>query len=315
MTERLHPVIPTGEQIEIGHGDQRACVVEVGGGLRSYRIGDRHLLDGYAAEEVCTDARGQALLPWPNRLRDGRYVFVGAEHQLPLTEPGKHNAIHGLTRWANWVVVDRADDQVTMTYLLHPQDGYPFALHLAISYRVADGGLSVRTTATNVGTTPGPYGAGAHPYLTVGTPTTDSVVLRAPGQTWLPVDEQGIPTGTEPVDDTEYDFRTPHTIRATRLDTAYTNLGRSADGVARVELLAPEGGDATTLWVDAAYPYLMLFTGDTLPEVGRRRRSLGVEPMTCAPNAFASGDGLQTLLPGQSFASSWGLTPTTTIEV
>jgi aldose 1-epimerase len=58
--------------------------------------------------------------------------------------------------------------------------------------------------------------------------------------------------------------------------------------------------------MDAAYTHLMLFTGDTLPETGRRRRGLGVEPMTCAPNAFASGDGLIRLEPGESVTTTWG---------
>jgi aldose 1-epimerase len=61
--------------------------------------------------------------------------------------------------------------------------------------------------------------------------------------------------------------------------------------------------------MDGRYPYYMLFTGDSLPEQDRRRLSIGVEPMTCAPNAFASGDGLITLAPGESVASSWGIAP------
>ena len=71
------------------------------------------------------------------------------------------------------------------------------------------------------------------------------------------------------------------------------------------------GGDelGVGLWMDAGYPYYMLFTGDALPEKDRRRRSIGVEPMTCAPNAFASGDGLITLAPGESVVSSWGIAP------
>ena len=77
-------------------------MVEVGGALRSYVASGHELLDGYGAQERCTAARGQSLIPWPNRLRDGRYSFDGEEHQLPLTEPAKHNAIHGLVRWANW---------------------------------------------------------------------------------------------------------------------------------------------------------------------------------------------------------------------
>ena len=278
----------------------------MGGSLRAYRAGDHDMLDGYTADERCTGARGQSLMPWPNRLRDGRYRFADEDHQLPLTEPDKSNAIHGLTRWANWTADDREADHVTMRHRLYPQPGYPFALELAITYALAEDGLSVRTCATNIGTVPCPYGGGAHPYLTVGTPTVDSVVLRAPGRKWLPTDDRGIPTGAKAVIDTEYDFQAPRVIGATRLDTAYTDLARDEDGRARVQLLAPDTRTAT-LWLDEQYPYLMLFTGDSLPDPRRRRRGLGIEPMTCAPNAFQTGHGLVTLQPEQSRATSWGI--------
>jgi aldose 1-epimerase len=62
---------PTGEQIELSHGDQRAVVVEVGGGLRSYSTGARQVLDGYEADGRITSGRGQVLIPWPNRIEDG----------------------------------------------------------------------------------------------------------------------------------------------------------------------------------------------------------------------------------------------------
>jgi aldose 1-epimerase len=63
--------------------------------------------------------------------------------------------------------------------------------------------------------------------------------------------------------------------------------------------------DATTLWADESYPYLMIFTGDGLPDANRR--SLAVEPMTCAPNAFRSGDGLVRLEPDQTHRAAWGI--------
>src|SRR5262249_12965101 len=91
---------PSGEQITIAAGDQQAVVVEVGGGLRSYSAGGRELVDGYAADEMSSSGRGQVLIPWPNRLQDGRYEFHGRRHQLPLTEPEHHNPIPGLARWA-----------------------------------------------------------------------------------------------------------------------------------------------------------------------------------------------------------------------
>src|SRR5436190_23266581 len=93
---RVIPMPPSGRQIELSFGDQHATLVEVGGGLRTYRVGDWEILDGYSLDERCTAARGQPLIPWPNRLQDGCYVWDGEEHQLPLSEPAKHSAIHGL---------------------------------------------------------------------------------------------------------------------------------------------------------------------------------------------------------------------------
>lgn len=302
-------VAPSGSQFVLRSGDQRAVVVEVGGALRSYVVSGHELLDGYRAEERCTAARGQSLIPWPNRLRDGRYSFEGEEHQLPLTEPAKHNAIHGLVRWANWSAASRAEDRVTMAHLLHPQSGWPFALALEIEYCLSSDGLTVRTRASNVGSGACPYGAGAHPYLTLGTDKIDPLHLQSPGQRYMTSDERGILTGSEPVEGTEFDFLNARELGDTRLDTGYGDLRRDEDGRARVRLTTPDRQRRATLWLDEGYPYLMLFTGDSLPEPARRRRGLGIEPMTCAPNALQSGEGLQILAPGESLATAWGIAP------
>jgi aldose 1-epimerase len=297
---------PSGEQIELSHGDQRAVVVEVGGGLRAYSAGGRELLDSYAADEMCTSGRGQVLLPWPNRIQDGSYEFEGRRHQLPLDEPERRNAIHGLVRWSAWTIRERERSRVVMEHRIHPRSGYPFSLAVSIEYALSDQGLSVATTAANAGPDPCPYGCGAHPYLTLGTPTVDSVVLTAPGRAVLHSDDRAIPTGQAAVAGTEYDFTRPRAIGATRLDHCFTDLNRS-EGLARVVVGAPDDTPGLTLWMDEAYGYLMLFTGDPLPDVDRR--SLAVEPMTCPPNAFRTGESLIRLEPGDSFTSRWGLTP------
>jgi aldose 1-epimerase len=191
--------------------------------------------------------------------------------------------------------------------VLHPQPGYPFSLALRLEYALSDAGLEVRTTATNVGREACPYGAGAHPYLTIGTATVDPLVLRAPGGTVVESDERGLPVGRTAVDGTEYDFRASRPIGSTKLDNAFTDLERDGDGRARVELSDPESGDGVVLWVDLSYGYLMLFTGDSRPDVARR--SLAVEPMTCPPNAFRSGEAVIRLEPGGSTTSVWGIAP------
>ena len=175
-------ISPSGEQITIAAGDQQAVVVEVGGGLRSYSAGGRELVDGYRADEMSSSGRGQVLIPWPNRLQDGSYEFDGRRHQLPLNEPQHRNAIHGLVRWAAWTVAEREPHRAVMEHVLYPQPGYPFSLRISIEYALSDSGLRVRTTATNLGTDPCPYGSGAHPYLTLGTETIDDLMLRVLGE-------------------------------------------------------------------------------------------------------------------------------------
>jgi aldose 1-epimerase len=192
-----------------------------------------------------------------------------------------------------------------MKHVLYPQPGYPFTLGISVEYALSDNGLRVRTTATNLGADPCPYGSGAHPYLTLGTEAIDHLTLHVPGRSVLQSDERGLPVAAEEVGGTEYDFLQPRRIGSTRLDHAFTDLERDQDGFARVVLRDPDRGTQVSLWVDRSYRYLMLFTGDPLPNVNRR--SLAVEPMTCPPNAFRTGNALIRLEPGSSFRGEWGI--------
>ena len=305
-------VTERGGQIEISSGAQRVGVIELGGGLRSYEVAGRPLLDGFPAGERPTSGRGQVLAPWPNRIEDGSYEFDGKRMQLPLTEPEHGNAIHGLVRDANWNVVDLEADRVLLDYVLEPQPGYPFTLGFAIEYALSDTGLAVQTTAWNLGMESCPYGSGQHPYLTLGTPTIDQLRLEVPADVVLLSDERGLPVSSESVAGTEYDFRAGRAIGGAVLDNGFAGLGRDDHGRARVRLDDPDSGDGVTLWVDEGYPYLMVFTGDPLPDVARR--SLAVEPMTCPPNAFRTGDSLIDLKPGETTASTWGIEPRLTAD-
>jgi len=295
---------PSGEQFELVHGDQRATVVEVGAGLRTFTAGGRDVVDGYAADEICPSGRGQVLMPWPNRIADGAYTYDGREHQLPLTEPEARNAIHGLACWRPWTVRERTAERVVLALVLHPQPGYPFTLGLEVDYVLSADGLAVRTRATNLGPAACPFGAGNHPYLRAGGGSVDGLVLRLPASTVLDADARGIPSGSAPVEERGLDFREPRPIGGTVLDHAFTRLEADGDGLVRVELEGPDGA-RTVLWADGTYGYLQVFSGDPLPDVARR--SLAVEPMTCPPNAFRTGEALVRLEPGASWSGAWGI--------
>ncbi|MDX6230614.1 MAG: aldose 1-epimerase [Frankiales bacterium] len=299
---------PSGRQWLLRNGNRLATVVEIGGGLREYVVDGRPVLDGFAEDAMCSGARGTTLAPWPNRLRDGHYRFADEDQQLALSEPSNHNAIHGLVRWRPWTLVDHGEDRLSVEVVLLPQPGYPFWLRLRNDYRLDADGLTVTTTATNIGHRPLPYGLGFHPYLTLGSETIDADVLTVPAATWLQVDERGLPTGSAGVDGTPFDYRTPRPIGSRVLDTAFTDLVRGQDGRASVTLATEDGSRSVSLWADETFPYLQVFSGDTLP-AGARRRGLAVEPMTCGPDAFNTGQGLVTLAPGRSLTTAWGLVP------
>ena len=297
---------PSGEQFEITFDRQRATMVEVGGGVRSYDDGERAVLHPYDRNAMCDGAHGAPLIPWPNRLADGKYTFDGAEQQVPLSEPEKNNAIHGFLRWRTWQAIEHSAARVVMATRLYPLKGYPFTLDVRIEYSLDADGLRVRTTTHNLGDTALPYGNGQHPYLSPGEGLIDACTLEAPGATRITTDdERQLPTGTEAVVGTDYDFRSPRLLGELAIDYAFTDLIRDDDGRAWVRLT---GSDQRTaeLWVDESYPIVELYTADTLtPE--RKRTGLGCEPMTCAPNAFQSGHGLVRLEPDESITTTWGV--------
>jgi aldose 1-epimerase len=296
---------PSGEQVELGHGPWSAVVVEIGGGLRALEHDGAPLLDGYGAGEMASGGRGQPLLPWPNRIADGRYRFGGREIEAPVDERATGSAIHGLTRWSAWRVAAREPSRCAMELRLHPQPAYPFMLDLRLEYALDHAGLTVALQAVNRGDGELPVGAGFHPYLTLGTGAIDALSARVPAAAWLPADARGIPTGERRPVAGELDLRDGPALGDRVLDHCFTDLQRDGDGLARVRLAAP-GGGAATLWMDEAYGYVMVFTGDTL-DAARRRRGLAVEPMTCAPDAFNSGEGLRVLGPGETLAGRWGI--------
>ncbi len=308
-TPPVTPAHPTGEQWVIGHGSQQVVVCQIGATLRQYTVGDVAVLDGFGPDEWSHSGRGQVLAPWPNRLGDGRYEFSGLRAQAALDEPERGNAIHGLVRWMAWELEGKAQNVVSARVRLHPTPGYPFTLELRVEYRLGRGGLTVTTTATNPGDRALPFGLGFHPYLAVGD-LVDTAVLRLPAQRRLVLDARALPTGeVQPVAGTELDFTDGRVVGPTRMDTAFTDLTRDADGRAVVSLSDPGAGRSVDLWMDDRFSYLMCYTGDTLDDPGRRRRALAVEPMTCPPDAFRSGRDLVVLDPGRSWEGTWGLQP------
>lgn len=288
---------PTGQQYELSHGPYRAVVTELGATLRELTHDGQPLIVSFAEDASPVGCQGQQLLPWPNRIRDGRWTWEGVEQQLALTEPDRHNALHGLASWVPWTTTNQTDTTLTQVVTIYPQPGWPGIVEAELTHTLGDDGLTVTVRARNAGEHPVPFGYAAHPYLTAGGTIADSVVV-VPAEQYLVVEpERLLPVRLEPVAGRPEDLRSPAAQGTRSLDTAYTALTSSGGWEASVS-----NGDRTVVvWGDENFGWIQVFN---------QTDGIAVEPMTCGPDAFNEGPthaDLITLAPGAEFSASWGL--------
>jgi aldose 1-epimerase len=288
-------------------------VASVGATLRSLTYEGRDLVVPFAADEVRPFYRGAVLAPWPNRIIDGRWAAHGQEHQLPLTEPARRHALHGLALWLDFRERTASADETVLEAVVEPQDGYPYRLALEVSY-LADAvhGLTWSLTATNLTARPAPHGCGPHPYLMAGPAPLDQWSLILPADLVIETDgPRLLPGAARSVDGSEFDFRERRAIGPTRMDHTFGGIRWEAGperGPRRGRALVedPSGTGVSIAW-DEACPWLQVHTADR-PEPELNRLGLAVEPMTCPPDAFNSGTDLVWLAPGASCRTEWTIT-------
>jgi aldose 1-epimerase len=302
-------------EIELAVGDLRLRVAPYGAALRGLwrevpGAGQQEIVTAYTGAKGKIGGQGDVLIPFPGRIREGRYTFDGQTYQMERNDKESPGAIHGFLRHVPWEVAEQSEQSVTFAVTLQAGDhpGYPFPLRATVTYTLEAAGLTCRFALTNSGEQPAPVAAGFHPYFTVGSDTIDGDTLHVPMAATLEF-EGLLPTGNVlPVDGTPYDFRQPRPIDTTPLNTCYLHPLRDPDGLLRLSLATPSGDRKVTVWMDAAFDYVVLYSGDPLPE-SHRRRALAIEPMTCGSDAFNHPEwGLVALEPGQIFAGVWGVT-------
>lgn len=294
----------TASEHEIISGTTRAVVTALGGGLRVLEVDGAPLAETWEPGAKPPMSAGMVLFPFPNRVADGRYRFDGTDHQLELTEPSRHNAMHGFVRKIEWDVVSVTADAVEQVIDVAPHEGWPFTLRLSTRHEVHPGGLTVTHTVTNTGIVRAPFGLGVHIFVSARGAATDTCTLELAAAEVLPLErERNLPSGpVHPVAGTADDFRTPRLLEGVWLDTPFRT------GAAVHTLRGPDHS-GVRLWTSAELGWVQVFTADPAHNQSYpgRGRALAVEPMTCPPNALATGDDLVVLEPGGSWSGRWGV--------
>lgn len=296
----------TGEQHVIESGGTRAVVTEVGAGLREFTVDGVPYVETFGTDTLPPKGCGAILVPWPNRVADGRWTYHGQTQQLALTEPAKGNAIHGLARFLSWRVADSAEGAVTLHAELNVQPGWPVPVAASITYAVHSDGLTVTHTMRNLGGADIPFGVGAHPYPRAGHSETDDCTLRLAAATVLPLHADRLtPSGAAQPVAAAQDFRDGRPLRGVDLDTPFGGcVPADGDELVRHRLTGPGGG--VELWAEPVFGWVQVFTPADFPSRGR---AVAIEPMTCPPDALNSGVDLITLATGETWTGSWGLRP------
>lgn len=301
---------PTGEQFELarlhGEGGTRAIITEVAAGLRALEVEGVALIDTFAAESTPPFANGIVLAPWPNRIRDGRWLLHGATQQLDLTEPDKGNAIHGLLRSRPYRVVEREAHAITLAATIYPQHGYPFIVDTSVRYELEEDGLTVTHELANRSSAAAPVAVGAHPFFRVGDVPVEELTLTLSATTRFPTDERMNALPEEPISTADAALRHGARVADLDLDTAFGGLARDSEGVAQHRLTAPDGA-WTELWQSSDFGFAQVYTPRIFPRGNAKGLAIAIEPMTAAPDSLNNGIGLRWLAPGESWSGRWGV--------
>lgn len=188
---------------------------------------------------------------------------------------------------------------------IYSPPGYPFIVDTSIEYTIAQRGLEVRHTLTNLGSEPAPVAVGTHGYYRLGDTPTSDLVLTSTARTVYADDARSLPISREAVN-AGNDLRVGRRVGDLQLDNCYTDQALT-DGEYRTRLTAPDGRHVE-LWTDENFRYIVLLTTDAFVAAnGREVLACALEPQTAAGDSLNSGDGLRWLAPSQSWSPIWGI--------
>ncbi|ATU21014.1 aldose 1-epimerase family protein [Bifidobacterium choerinum] len=304
LTTNLPP--RTGDQYTIEHGRYRAVITELGATLRVLTCDSVDVTVPLGANDIVGCCEGQLLIPFPNRVAGGRYGFDGVDYQLPINEPDRDNAIHGFAKDQYWRLERLDECEATLSWRMPPAPYYPFDLLVTVTYTLDDDGLHILVRAHNHSDHAAPWALAMHPWIANGLDGYGDEIdaqnaqctLEIGAATHVQVDDDLIPVGTEPVDGTKFDFRTPRALDEQPYDDALTDVRHDMSGNATATLTRPDGR-RVAVGGDATITSFQICTGTGFP-AAIRPAGVAVEPQTAYANAFNTGIDLIRIEPAQT---------------
>ena len=305
MSDAVDPRACITLQRETSHGLLIASLDPLAAGLRDLTLAGEPLVQSYSELTEAPYFAGRTLLPWPNRVAGGRWTHDGQTLRLPVNDPEHDASLHGLLSSTVYRPCETTSTSVVFETTLRESQGYPFSLDIAIRYALDDDGLRVTYQVTNRSDRLAPFAAGAHPFLRAGHLSVSAMTLSSQVESYLVSDDNLIPVEEvrlRPGD--PLNLSDGVALSDVSLDTAF-RVSPSAEGIT-TRLSSPDGA-ITELWQDSSWGWVQVFLTDSFLTPDGEVWALAVEPMTAPPNAFATGEDLISLAPGEQWSASWGI--------
>ena len=296
-------------EVTISNGDCELTFIPGFGGYitaMKVMIGGQlvNIIDGYTDYQTLITRsyfKSALLLPFPNRLNDGKYTYEGKTYHFPINDKSGNNNLHGFYDCydMDYQILQLEEDRVivelTSTYK-GENPSYPFPFDFSVKYCLSENNaLECEIFAKNTGSSSMPFGFGWHPYFKIGT-SAKTLQLQMPTCQIVEVNKDMIPTG---VQNPYNQFILLETIGDTFLDNCFAL--KQQKGKAEVKLYSDEFHTTITYWQEAdKFPFFQIFT----PTYGT---SIAIEPMTCNVDAFNNKDGLLELQPNETFTGKFGI--------
>ncbi|MCG2715342.1 MAG: hypothetical protein L6422_03490 [Candidatus Marinimicrobia bacterium] len=287
-----------------------SIVPEFGGNVNEIVLGKEaklySILDGYQTPlEIVKQKyfKGAKLIPFPNRIEDGKYSFNGNEYQLPINKPDENHAIHGFAWNKNLALRNKEiRDKYASVKFEYIYDGslpgYPFKTKLILTYfLITEEGFKCTTEIKNIDSCKIPVGDGWHPYFKT-SGKVDELMLKIPAKYITDVDSRMIPTGKRLIYNAYIKLAK---IGDTKLDTGFRITQNG--GSVTTEIYDSKVNLKIKIWQETGkwkYNYLQIY-------IPPSRKSIAIEPMTCKINGFNNKKGLIVLQPNESFRASYGV--------
>ncbi|MGR3809794.1 aldose epimerase family protein [Jiulongibacter sp. NS-SX5] len=271
--------------------DGNQAIIELTGATLSHlTLGNEDLIKYPLKEDDPKKGYPSAFLfPFPNRIRDGRYVFEGKEYSLDLNDTDSNNAIHGFVAFENFEVLEQSDKKAKLQYSYNGQhEGYPFPFTFTVEFSLSSNKLSVKAEGENTGENNMPVGFAWHPYFGFGSEPIGEMTVKAPRREKMELSDRYIPTG---------EFETERAGVIPLKNNILDNVFRIADVDSAQEVSIEVRYKKKKLIVSqkagkSKLNYFVLYTPAS-------RDCIAIEPQSCNTNAFNNEEGLVILKPGK----------------